>query len=199
MKVFLLVGGILLVVTGVILAVMTLGSEFMMPPKYAATASVLSSAATRGAIAAEVQEFQSNEVLTQVATNLDLPKRWGAKYHEGTLPLPMVWNLLKLGLEVSSTANSSVIQIRVTSDSPQEAADIANQTAEAYRAGARTVQILEKAMPVPRAVFPNKPRTLALGCGLGALLGLIGAALVMAFIKSPRPAPRDVGPVPVHF
>jgi len=190
MKVFLLVGGILLIITGAILAVMTFGAAFMMPPKYAATASVLSSAATPGAVAAEVQKLQSKEILTQVATNLDLPKRWGAKHQEGTLPLPMVWNLLKLGLKVTSAENSSLIQIRVTSDSPQEAADIANQTVEAYRAGARTAQILEKAMPVPRAVFPNKPKTLALGCGLGALLGLLGAALVMAFIKSPRHAPN---------
>jgi uncharacterized protein involved in exopolysaccharide biosynthesis len=154
MKAFLLAAGILLLITAAILVVKGFGNAFLMPPEYAATAMVLSSATTPAGIAAEIQTIQSTNLLTQVATNLDLPNRWGAKYHEGTLPLPIIWNLLKLHSTVRSVGNSTsgVIQIRVTSDSPQEAAEIANQTAEAYRAGARTTQILEKAMPVPRAV-----------------------------------------------
>lgn len=41
-------------------------------------------------------------------------------------------------------------------------------------------------MPVPRAVYPNNPKLLAFGCGVGALIGLVGAALIMIYIKSPR-------------
>ncbi len=82
----------------------------------------------------EFQTIQSKSILYQVITNLDLNKKWAERFKE---PLPLstdlTFGILKHQIQVSQTRNTSLIEITVFSEDPQEAADIANEVAKVYR------------------------------------------------------------------
>jgi len=84
-------------------------------------------------IETEFQVINSEVVLTNVVNELDLMRRWGEKYAGGE-PLKMTeaLMLLRSRMDLSPRRNTSIIEIRVISEDPQEAADIANAVARSY-------------------------------------------------------------------
>ncbi|HEX4265759.1 MAG TPA: polysaccharide biosynthesis tyrosine autokinase [Verrucomicrobiae bacterium] len=82
----------------------------------------------------EFQTIQSEAVLSKVVAAMNLREKWGKKYNAG---LPMnesdVELMIKGRLDLQPVRNTKFIEIRAYSDSPQEAADLANQVAESYR------------------------------------------------------------------
>jgi len=84
-------------------------------------------------IETEFQVINSEVVLTNVVNELDLMRRWGEKYNAGQ-PLTMTEALMLLRnrMDLSPRRNTSIIEIRVVSEDPQEAADIANAIARSY-------------------------------------------------------------------
>jgi len=52
----------------------------------------------------QFEKIQSKLVLYQVISNLHLTQRWGEKYKEGDLPVPLAYNLLKRGPHCRPTA-----------------------------------------------------------------------------------------------
>jgi uncharacterized protein involved in exopolysaccharide biosynthesis len=84
-------------------------------------------------IQTQFEKLTSKMLLHQVITNLDLSRKWGEKYKEGELRLDTTYGLLKRATSVNQSRNTSLIEIRVDSDDPVEAAVIANKIAEIYR------------------------------------------------------------------
>src|SRR6266704_4868576 len=85
-------------------------------------------------IQTEFEVIQSEVILGQVITDLDLNKEWGKKFANGeTLKTTETMALLKGRMDLRPVRNTSLIEIRVFSDRPDEAAKVANAVASAYK------------------------------------------------------------------
>ena len=85
-------------------------------------------------IQTEFEVIQSEKILDQVIDKLNLDKVWAAQ-KGSTVPLTKADTraLLKKNLELAPAKNTSLINIKVKSDKPEEAAKIANTIAEVYQ------------------------------------------------------------------
>jgi succinoglycan biosynthesis transport protein ExoP len=86
-------------------------------------------------IQTEFEVMKSEDVLTRVVNALDLNHKWGRKYAGGdnTLKTIETIGLLRQRLDLHPVRNTLLIEITVYSDKPDEAAELANAVAEAYR------------------------------------------------------------------
>ncbi len=66
----------------------------------------------------QFEKIQSKMVLYQVISNRHLTTRWGEKYKEGHLPLAQTDNILHRDLRVNQARNTTLIEIKVESDTP---------------------------------------------------------------------------------
>ena len=103
-------------------------------------------------IQTEFEVIQSQVVLGKVIEALDLNKVWGKKYGQ-VLKTDETMELLKRQMDLRPVRNTSIIEIRVYDESPEQAARIANQIAETYR------------------TYRQKQRQELTGNGIDALLG----------------------------
>jgi uncharacterized protein involved in exopolysaccharide biosynthesis/beta-lactamase regulating signal transducer with metallopeptidase domain len=86
-------------------------------------------------IQTEFEVIQSEWVLGKVIQDLDLNEEWGKRYASGErLKTYEAMGLLRSRLELRPVRNTSLLEIRVSSDNPEEAAKIANAISEAYKA-----------------------------------------------------------------
>jgi succinoglycan biosynthesis transport protein ExoP len=83
-------------------------------------------------IQTEFEVIQSQVVLNRVIEALDLNKVWGKKYGQ-VLKTDETIELLKRQMDLRPVRNTSIIEIRVYDENPEQAARIANKVAEAYR------------------------------------------------------------------
>src|SRR5262245_6853814 len=85
-------------------------------------------------IQTEFEVIQSELILGKVIDMLKLNVEWGKKYAGGeVLRTPETMILLKGRMDLKPVRNTTLIEIRVYSDKPQEAADLANAIAKAYQ------------------------------------------------------------------
>lgn len=85
-------------------------------------------------IQTEFEVIQSEVVLNKVIDGLNLSSKWGDRYNNGTpLTTPETLLLLKNQMNLRPVRNTSLIDISVYSEDKDEAAEIANAIAEAYR------------------------------------------------------------------
>ena len=123
---------------------------FILPESYASTArikvepdvtEVAGTEQSQGAsslhdhfLQTEFEVIQSAAVLDKVIEALGLNVVWGKKYAGGEqLETSETLALLKSRLDLRSVRNKSLMEIRFFSENPDEAANIANAIAEAYR------------------------------------------------------------------
>ena len=88
-------------------------------------------------IQTEFEKIRSKNVLHKVIKKLNLNEKWGERYNNGSpLKTSETFDYLSRKIDVRQTRNTSLIEIRVYSDSKdkpaQEAADIANEIAKVY-------------------------------------------------------------------
>src|SRR5204863_1995251 len=85
-------------------------------------------------IQTEFEVIQSELILGKVVQDLDLNKEWGKKYANGeTLKPTETMALLKSRMDLRPVRNTSLIEIRIYSERPEEAARLANAVANAYK------------------------------------------------------------------
>lgn len=79
--------------------------------------------------------IQSRQLLYQVVNNLNLQQVWGEQMHEDGSPLSREdsYLILSRSLEVQQFRDTSLIDIRLYREDPEEAARIANEIAAVYR------------------------------------------------------------------
>jgi succinoglycan biosynthesis transport protein ExoP len=81
----------------------------------------------------EFETIQSEAVLSKVVEAMNLREKWGKKYNGG---LPMAESdaeaIIKGRLDLREVRNTKLIEIKAYSDSPEEAAQLANQVAQSY-------------------------------------------------------------------
>ena len=150
-------------------------------------------------IQTEVQGLRSLDFLKKAGNNLDLPKRWGQKFNNGTaLSDDRTAALLQQIIEVESVPRSAIVVLRCYSDSATEAAEIANALVNTYSSLQPDVRIkiIEHAAAPMRPARPNRPLNFFLGAGIGVVLGLLVGCIVtvVSFLKSPRPLRNSAKP-----
>jgi capsular polysaccharide biosynthesis protein len=176
---------------------------FILPESYASTARVAVSRAASEAsqttesrqpsgpydpyfLETQLQIIQSQAVLGKVVDDLDLNRVWGAKYSGGeTLKTAESLTLLKARLDLQQVRNTSLIEIRAFSESPTEAAKLANAIAESYReyrSHISPAEIVDTAVPGLRPVRPNKPLNIALGILIEMFLALVAGAAIAGIV-----------------
>src|ERR1035438_9930132 len=85
-------------------------------------------------IQTEFELIQSEVILGKVIEDLDLNREWGKKYAGGDrLKTTETMAMLKGRMDLRPVRNTSLIEIRVMSEKPDEAAKIANTIAEVYK------------------------------------------------------------------
>jgi len=123
---------------------------FILPEQFASTARIkvthsnpdtsgLETHANEGSydpyfIQTEFEIMKSADVLDRVINNLDLNKVWGRKFGGGDSVFKTTDSegYLRGRLSLNPVRNTTLIDITVYSDKPQEAADLANALADAY-------------------------------------------------------------------
>ncbi|MGD1006251.1 MAG: Wzz/FepE/Etk N-terminal domain-containing protein, partial [Ignavibacteriaceae bacterium] len=123
---------------------------FILPESYSSTARIkierdapdISGMMERGGSSSydpyfmqtEFELIQSDVILGKVIDELDLNKEWGRKYGSGEpFKTSETKRILKNRIGLRFVRNTSLIEIRVLSEKPEEAAGIANAVAEAYK------------------------------------------------------------------
>jgi len=84
-------------------------------------------------IQTQFEKIQSRLILNQVITNLGLQRTWAEKFKKDELPLEFTYQLLYRQLSVQQSRNTSLIEVSVLSEDPEEAARIANTIASVYK------------------------------------------------------------------
>ena len=154
---------------------------FIMPESYSGTVRLkVGWSVNDRAGQAEFESIQSEAVLAKVIDGLDLNKAWGEKYAGGKPLKPSeTLALLRARLDLRPVRSTSLIEIRAFSDSPSEAAALANAIAlgyREYRSGNTPAEIVDRAVPGLKPVRPNKPLNVALGILGGMFLALSAGA-----------------------
>ncbi len=81
----------------------------------------------------EISTIQSKKILNPVIEKLGLQKEWGTRLFGGSnLPMDKAFVLLNNRVDVNVQRNSDILEIRVKSDLPKEASDIANAIMDVY-------------------------------------------------------------------
>jgi len=186
---------------------------FIMPESYSSTARVIARQAPREALQkadartplgpydpyflqTQFELIQSQVVLDKVINDLNLNQAWGKKYANGdSLRTSETLSLLRGRLDLRPVRGTSLIEIRVFSDQPAEAAQLANAIADTYREyrshitrvetkevpgviADKLVDIVDKAVPGLRPARPNKPMNIAIGIIGGMFLAFAAGAAV---------------------
>jgi capsular polysaccharide biosynthesis protein len=128
----------------------------------------------------EIQFIQST-VVPQAADALNLAEQWGKKYANGrTLTRAETYSLLERSVEIEPIRNTILIDVRFYSQSPTEAAEIANKIAEIYCTlppGHRG-DIVRLAEPSSRPIRPNVPLNIFIGVVAGGVFGIFAGTWV---------------------
>jgi len=166
-------------------------------------------------IPTELEIIQSETILGRVIGVLNLNEVWGRRYLDGgKLKTSETLSLLRARVQIRPVPNTTLLDIRVYSDNPREAADIANAIADAYRQWRfeeaqanvnpggvgpnplemRPVMILERAVASTKPARPNKPLNLILGFVFGGVVSFSLAMLVYVLKHSTYKRALEVAP-----
>ena len=185
---YLKTGFALLVLAG--FAVLVVPSCFLAPPVYESNTKLLVRLAhpppAEWSIEADLQELQSEAMLSHVITNLNLTARWHERLKNGELQTSTTYALLRSQLSIRQVNKSYIIEITARSDDAIEAAAIANAVAQLALTQLRgpkndlgTIRwsLIQSATPSPRTRDPQRFEKTILPLG-GLLLGLAGVLLL---------------------
>lgn len=137
----------------------------------------------------EAEVIKSELILRKAIDELNLNVVWGKKYFQNeTLTTRETLAFLKRRIDIRPIPETTLIQIRVFDDKPNDAAEIANAIANAYANYAETnasgpqVQIIDYAYPEDVPVRPNTTLDIFLGAVAGIFSGSVAGAGFALFL-----------------
>ena len=158
-----------------------IGVLFFVTPKYQASSTIY--VISRKDSAINISDLQIGTALTD--DYIQVFHMWEVQEKViSNLDLPYTYNQLDGMLSVTNASNTRMLEITVTSESAQEAADIANEYAEVVRdyiakkMATDKPSIMSTALVPTVPVSPNKTKSIL----LGALLGFVVSAGVIVVI-----------------
>lgn len=158
-----------------------IGVLFFVTPKYQASSTIY--VISRKDSAINISDLQIGTALTD--DYIQVFHMWEVQEKViSNLDLPYTYNQLDGMLSVTNASNTRMLEITVTSESAQEAADIANEYATVVRdyiakkMATDKPSIMSTALVPTVPVSPNKTKSIL----LGALLGFVVSASVIVVI-----------------
>lgn len=158
-----------------------IGVLFFVTPKYQASSTIY--VISRKDSAINISDLQIGTALTD--DYIQVFHMWEVQEKViSNLDLPYTYNQLDGMLSVTNASNTRMLEITVTSESAQEAADIANEYATvardyiAKKMATDKPSIMSTALVPTVPVSPNKTKSIL----LGALLGFVVSAGVVVVI-----------------
>ena len=158
-----------------------IGVLFFVTPKYQASSTIY--VISRKDSAINISDLQIGTALTD--DYIQVFHMWEVQEKViSNLDLPYTYSQLDGMLSVTNASNTRMLEITVTSESAQEAADIANEYAEVVRdyiakkMATDKPSIMSTALVPTVPVSPNKTKSIL----LGALLGFVVSAGVIVVI-----------------
>ena len=158
-----------------------IGVLFFVTPKYQASSTIY--VISRKDSAINISDLQIGTALTD--DYIQVFHMWEVQEKViSNLDLPYTYNQLDGMLSVTNASNTRMLEITVTSESAQEAADIANEYATVVRdyiakkVATDKPSIMSTALVPTVPVSPNKTKSIL----LGALLGFVVSAGVIVVI-----------------
>jgi capsular polysaccharide biosynthesis protein len=152
----------------------------------------------------EFEIIKSHAVLEKVVKAMNLEEVWGKKYNRGLLAGSKAESMIKKRFELIPIRDTKYIEIRAFSHNPQEAANLANAIASAYREyweeqrirnaseapketiHNRVVRFMDLAVADPRPIRPNRPLNIVLGALAGIFACLIVAPMILGIVATLR-------------
>jgi uncharacterized protein involved in exopolysaccharide biosynthesis len=138
----------------------------------------------------EAEGIVSESVLSNVATRLELPAEWGQRYAgSAKLTVDECVRILQATVKARPHPGAAILDITAYSHSPQEAADIANATIEAYmefsgeHAPQMQVVVLQRATVAHKPVKPNKPSNVLIGALVALPITILGVVFTMIALR----------------
>lgn len=150
-------------------------TTYFVTPMYQATSTIY--VLSRRDSAINISDLQIGTALTN--DYIKVFQMW--EVHEkviSNLNLPYSYSYMRSILSVTNDADTRMLDVKITSPSAQEAADIANEyasVASQYIADTMSTDkpnIMSSALVPSNPVSPNKTRNIMLGLVLGGLLGM---------------------------
>lgn len=157
---------------------------FIVTPQYSSSSQILVNNTSAG------ENIQGNTIETDlrlISTYKDIIKSPVILDEVRTeLGTGLSHDQLSSKITMSNQDSSQVFSLKVTDESPQEAALIANTVAETFQnkvgemMNVDNVTIISSAVPEPAPISPNKPLSIAVGLLMGLGTG-VGAVFILQF------------------
>lgn len=171
-----------------------IGVLFFVTPKYQASSTIY--VISRKDSAINISDLQIGTALTD--DYIQVFHMWEVQEKViSNLDLPYTYNQLDGMLSVTNASNTRMLEITVTSESAQEAADIANEYAEVVRdyiakkMATDKPSIMSTALVPTVPVSPNKTKSILLGALLGFVVSA-GVIVVMTLLDDTYKTAEDI-------
>lgn len=171
-----------------------IGVLFFVTPKYQASSTIY--VISRKDSAINISDLQIGTALTD--DYIQVFHMWEVQEKViSNLDLPYTYNQLDGMLSVTNASNTRMLEITVTSESAQEAADIANEYAEVVRdyiakkMATDKPSIMSTALVPTVPVSPNKTKSILLGALLGFVVSA-GVVVVMTLLDDTYKTTEDI-------
>ena len=134
----------------------------------------------------QVEMIQTKPILYEVIKRLNLQSEWG--WGGELLPRRVARKILQNSLSVHRYRDTSLIEISVKRDNPDEAALIANELAAVYRDSRRalqengaadSVEMIDLAEPSRHPISPNLFLNVLLSVGVALVMAVVGVVLIV--------------------
>ena len=178
-------------VAGLLVFALAAAVTSLLPRTYAATARVELSSQDPNFLQNEFARMESPEFLKQVAATADLKTRWKSSLSGNEAEqMEQITVRLRNEMELRPVRNTRLIEICFYSESPGEAADIANAITTVYCRQPGTT-IVDNAKVPARPVRPNAMLNLAIGAVGGGFFGLVAGGLTALFLAGRKSHPSS--------
>lgn len=171
-----------------------IGVLFFVTPKYQASSTIY--VISRKDSAINISDLQIGTALTD--DYIQVFHMWEVQEKViSNLDLPYTYNQLDGMLSVTNASNTRMLEITVTSESAQEAADIANEYATVVRdyiakkMATDKPSIMSTALVPTVPVSPNKTKSILLGALLGFVVSA-GVVVVMTLLDDTYKTTEDI-------
>lgn len=171
-----------------------IGVLFFVTPKYQASSTIY--VISRKDSAINISDLQIGTALTD--DYIQVFHMWEVQEKViSNLDLPYTYNQLDGMLSVTNASNTRMLEITVTSESAQEAADIANEYATVVRdyiakkMATDKPSIMSTALVPTMPVSPNKTKSILLGALLGFVVSA-GVIVVMTLLDDTYKTADDI-------
>lgn len=171
-----------------------IGVLFFVTPKYQASSTIC--VISRKDSAINISDLQIGTALTD--DYIQVFHMWEVQEKViSNLDLPYTYNQLDGMLSVTNASNTRMLEITVTSESAQEAADIANEYATVVRdyiakkMATDKPSIMSTALVPTVPVSPNKTKSILLGALLGFVVSA-GVIVVMTLLDDTYKTTEDI-------